>query len=78
MFAETLVGDGKRVEGFSLAQARVVVHEGSLLRDYWGCVQRGWARGLWVHTPPPLDANQLLLANFFVRFFVVAFWCALG
>jgi hypothetical protein len=69
--------DGKRVEGFSLAQARVVVQEGSLLRDYWGCVQRGWRNNGWIHTPPP-SANQLLLATFFVRFFVVAFLCVLG
>ena len=38
-------GDGKRVEGFSLAQARVVVQEGSLLRDNWGVVRGVGARG---------------------------------
>ena len=33
------MGDGTPVEGFSLAQARVVVQEGSLLRDNWGVVR---------------------------------------
>jgi hypothetical protein len=71
------MGDGKRVEGFSLAQARVVVQEGSLLRDYWGCVQRGWRNNGWVHTPPPVCKSAPfgdLFREVFRWWFLARFW----
>ena len=62
--------DGKRVEGFSLAQARVVVQEGAPLGDTGGVSRGVDARRVDPHAPPL--CKSALFFRCFPRFVICA------